>query len=129
MMINLIGIGAACVCMALFAAIIAYRWGCGRKVPHMSPELRVYLQSYYTWATTGAPDWEPYWRWMGLCHNAPIGVRAELTDLLRAEFGQRYAYPFGGESEYHRRGEAHSQHKNPKRLAWLRRVLEIEAVS
>jgi hypothetical protein len=78
------------------------------------PETRAYLRDWHDWVERGALDGEPYWRHWGLCLNAPSGV---IIADLHAAFG--CSYPFG-DDDYRKRARSHTQHKCPKRLAWVR---------
>lgn len=93
----------------------------------MSPDLIAFLKAWYDWATSGAPDGEPFSRATGLCFNLaerfkrPV-ARDALTEMYELLGGD--STPFG--DEYYDRGEARTQHECPKRLAWVRARL-VEA--
>lgn len=88
----------------------------------MSPDLIAFLKAWYVWATTGAPDREPFSRGYGLCANADYyGGEALLLELEKV-LGR--AFPFGG-ADYTHRYHNRTQHECPKRLAWVRdRLIE-----
>lgn len=89
----------------------------------MTDDLTSFLASWLDWATTGAPDFQPYNRDTGLCSNAPIGQpHAQLKLLLAKEFGTA-TFPFGGPFEYRERTDLGTQHENPMRLDWVRKQL------
>lgn len=97
----------------------------------MSPDLIAFLKAWHDWATNGAPDGKPFWRYTGLCGNALChGVYGHKGDALFNELNEYFCdddgYPFGGEEEYTDRFHDKTQHLCPKRLAWVRERL-IEA--
>lgn len=96
----------------------------------MSPDLIAFLKAWYDWATSGAPEGEPFRRMHGLCVNTarfPVSdgdsfrLFREVSDAVGDD-----AWPFGGEDEYDTRELNKTQHECPKRLAWVRERL-IEA--
>jgi len=90
----------------------------------MSADLIAFLKAWYDWATSGAPEGEPFTRGYGLCFAAPDAVRRELRMALSASSGA-VAFPFGV-VDYFERQEHFTQHECPKRLAWVRARL-VEA--
>jgi hypothetical protein len=94
----------------------------------MSPDLIAFLKAWHDWATSGAPDGEPFQRCFGLCTNCRdnFGENAweSLVGALEEEFGDS-CDPFGY-YDYSAREKARTQHLCPKRLAWVRERL-IEA--
>lgn len=98
----------------------------------MSADLIAFLKAWYDWATSGAPDGEPFHRRHGLCPNATVFCPGEaLVGHLRKEltknlvFGGRTETPFGHQ-DYWERYDNDTQHLCPKRLAWVRARL-VEA--
>jgi hypothetical protein len=100
----------------------------------MSPDLIAFLKAWHDWATSGAPDGEPFWRKHGLCGSAKRFAKTEdAADTLWEDFAETFwegaelevIYPFGV-SDYRRRLKSATQHECPKRLAWVRERL-IEA--
>lgn len=99
----------------------------------MSPDLIAFLKAWYDWATSGAPEGEPFSRRYGLCKNAYDAagggkagddIYEKLHDLFY-DFGGEQSYPFGW-GDYEDREGARTQHECPKRLAWVRARL-VEA--
>lgn len=94
-----------------------------------SPELLEFLKAWHDWATSGAPDGEPFHREYGLCDNAKCNSLS-LSDELRNLFklGRRngdfecFIYPFGAR-DFDDRGGNNSMHECPKRLAWVRATI------
>lgn len=95
----------------------------------MSPELSKALADWLTWAETGAPDGKPFDRSFGLCseikQHAGSAACLEMKEMLCKEFDDPEA-PFGGLPEYWDRADNNTQHENPARLAWVRKVLAAE---
>lgn len=95
----------------------------------MSPDLIAFLKAWHDWATSGAPDREPFSRGFGLCSNLANMFRDEHARWVRARrelfamFGEEDT-PFG--CDYGTRARARTQHECPKRLAWVRERL-VEA--
>lgn len=94
----------------------------------MSEELKAFLRSWYEWATGDAEDGAPYFRHDGLClsftywnyerNGAYRHAYRELNKLLEREF-KTSTYPFGRVAYLH--GVKNDcQHKDSKRLAWVR---------
>jgi len=96
----------------------------------MSDDLIAFLKAWHDWATNGAPDDQPFCRADGLCGNAlriasgDFSASSKLYRELRAMFGL-VTHPFG-EADYYDRVTSRTQHKCPKRLAWVRERL-VEA--
>lgn len=96
----------------------------------MSADLIAFLKAWYDWATSGAPDGEPFTREDGLCDNVwnwKIGTsmpQRRIHSALTEMFGGRW-FPFG-EENFDARHEDATQHECPKRLAWVRARL-VEA--
>lgn len=88
----------------------------------MSPDLIAFLKAWYDWATSGAPEGEPFRRCQGLCGASRrfLSAHREIT----ASFGLGL-YPFG-QKDFWVRYETGTQHECPKRLAWVRARL-VEA--
>lgn len=94
----------------------------------MSPDLIAFLKAWHDWATNGAPEGKPFWRWAGLCTNSHLfggDADAALQTLMRETLGPQADMPFG-DGEFARRALTSTQHECPKRLAWVRERL-IEA--
>lgn len=87
----------------------------------MSPDLIAFLRAWYDWATSGAPDKEPFNCRFGLCSNAD--GYGPVADELFALLGR--TFPFG-EQDYSIRYVNRTQHECPRRLAWVRARL-VEA--
>lgn len=94
----------------------------------MSRDLIAFLKAWYDWATSGAPDGEPFDRDVGLCDNIcernPGASGEEVRKELAAALGGKM-FPFGF-SSYCNREVQLTQHECPKRLAWVRARL-VEA--
>lgn len=88
-----------------------------RATPKISPALRKFLSEWLAWAEAGGPN-RRFSNSAGLCVNSPVDVSDELADLLGFE-----SYPFGGESVYYEERDKGAIHKNPLRLAWVRKML------
>lgn len=90
----------------------------------LSPELHAALTAWLDWAEAGAPEHRVFKRYNGLClcvyYYAGWEVRKELERL----FARRKdpTFPFG-EDNYAARYFAQTQHEDPARLAWVRKVL------
>lgn len=89
-----------------------------------------YLQSWLTWAETGAPHGDPYRRTSGLCGNAYFyegGVHYQEINLnlkqLWLHEGLDLTYPFG-EKSYDWAVMRGTSHLDQARLAWIRKHLE-----
>lgn len=95
----------------------------------MSPELRKALTDWLEWAESGGPEGDPFSRAFGLCTNidavAGDNVLCEMREMLWDDLGDDDT-PFGAD-DYFRRGKNSTQHECPRRLAWVRKVLEIDA--
>lgn len=92
----------------------------------MSPELRQGLADWLAWVERGAPEGEPFRRCEGLCRSMQDVAKIyhshdELKDLFESQ-GLHRLYPFG-EDDFDRRRFEDTQHKCPKRLAWVRAQL------
>lgn len=90
-----------------------------------------FLQSWYNWATSGAPENDPFQRHMGLCGNLEIfeGIdhrNSTLQERLRYMFdigcGDGF-YPFGA-PDYNKRMMDGTQHTCPVRLEWVKEQLK-----
>jgi hypothetical protein len=99
----------------------------------MSPELSRFLADWHNWATTGAPEGDVYEggfsRHFGLCHHSwkrSPSVGDELEGILIEEFGDNCDAPFDGPLEYWQESNNGMMHVNPKRLAWVRKMLASE---
>lgn len=88
----------------------------------MTPDLIAFLKAWHDWATSGAPDGEPFCREDGLCDNT---VSDRIYKELKGLFGGN-TFPFGDYDEYQDRAAEATQHECPKRLAWVRERL-VEA--
>lgn len=94
----------------------------------MTPELRKVLTDWLEWAEADAPECADFDPTFGLCTNIlesrTFEVYCEFKDMLALDFGEN-SYPFdNGEEEYCMVADDGEHHRNPKRLAWVRRVLE-----
>jgi len=95
----------------------------------MSPELKAALEAWLKDATSARPSSDVMQ--FGLCSyvawRASNYEKRELRDMLVEEFGEdNYCFPFG-EGAYSEDGRNYQQHKNPRRLAWVRAKLEEAA--
>lgn len=108
----------------------------------MSKELKQFLMDWYRWATREVVEPTKEFSFHGLCTNLQnwlfhnygdkFKVRHTVTNefhkLLQADFGENVVYPFNGANLDNRayvlecRGMC--SHKNPERLAWVRKQLE-----
>lgn len=94
-----------------------------------------YLQSWLDWAEKDDPQDDTYMRCYGLCDNVweyvaslqlssaeQYAVRVELNQKLNRLF-EGELYPFGEEA-FDKHGSDETMHKDPNRLAWVRKMLE-----
>ena len=51
-------------------------------------------------------------------------IKRELQDILDEEFRSQSEYPFGGHVEYQLEKLEDCAHRNPQRLAWVKRKLQ-----
>jgi len=97
-------------------------------VTTLSPALRDALTQWLEWAEAGGPEHPVFRRDRGLCGSIRrVGrewVRKELGWLLSLDYGQTH-YPFG-KANYLTRRHFETQHQDPARLAWVRKVLGRE---
>lgn len=104
----------------------------------MSDLLREFLKAWLEWAEGDVSDSTPFDATAGLCWNArlyilalpvrPIGVSPyDLSDELEFIFrdgGLCRSYPFG-KNAYKDAEALQAMHKDPNRLAWVRKQLEV----
>lgn len=97
-----------------------------------------YLQSWLDWAESGGQQFHPYNNTEGLCANVyeyvitvlslPYSVERtaiveEITKNLEEGFEGNTVYPFGM-AAYEQCKMMKSMHKDPNRLAWVRKMLK-----
>lgn len=95
----------------------------------MDPILKAYLREWLDWVERGAPPGQPFTRCFGLCNNvfnsgaqdSPY-LKHQLLHALETSFPGNKDFPFG-HREYHVRQTAGTMHEDPKRLAWVRKML------
>lgn len=96
----------------------------------MTPELHSVLSDWLADATSSEPSTRV--RVNGLCHYCvwdnitclrPEKIIEEFKELLAADFGQCIDYPFDYDSRSEYEDEIGRRHLNPRRLAWVRKVL------
>ena len=98
-------------------------------------DLHKFLQDWLDAATgkVAKPTWyDGHW---SLCSCARVwdtrqshpGAEAEIQHRLKEEFGETCNYPFGGSVRFYWEMRDGTMHKNPERLAWVRKVLAEEA--
>lgn len=84
-------------------------------------------------AATGKNE-KPSWfsRVFGLCHCARLwggstgrNAYGPLSEKIWADFPEESAFPFGGGNRYFEDKAAEVAHKNPERLAWVRKTLGL----
>lgn len=107
----------------------------------ISEHLRDFLIHWLVWATADkVVRGAPYYPHMGLCAALPrwfdvvwvskdmqMRVRNELTNLFGVTckfYDGRINFPFG-HTNYNVRRLDETQHKDPKRLEWVRAALEL----
>lgn len=89
-----------------------------------------FLARYWAWLEEGAPHCEPFSRREGLCANMRE-IRDEYTYRDNAEASKTLAimlngedYPFNGSLlGYHQESQVHAMHRNPKRIAFVRKAI------
>lgn len=94
----------------------------------MSETLKAFYQAYLEWVESGAPDGLPFERHAGLCYNLrhcfiyPTGLNEALREMEGQfiEAGLDESFPFGRDNFY-KRLYGDSQHKDRKRIAWVRK--------
>lgn len=97
----------------------------------MSELMRAFLRAYLEWATSGAENYKPFSRRLGLC--ACIGefeaayphedaLYGELLSMFEAD-GLDGGFPFG-DAAYFTARESGTQHLDENRLNWIRSKLE-----
>jgi hypothetical protein len=100
----------------------------------VSPALITFLADWYHWATSGAPKQDVheggFSRRFGLCYHARKRgsyLADELGDLLINQFGYYADSPFDGDvGDYFVEAANERIHENPKRLAWVQKMLVSE---
>ena len=88
-----------------------------------------FLQDWLAWAE-GRPHKDDHLDCVGLCSNLSgyiLGLPEDLQDDIESEFRRllKDDYPFDGSNEAYR--ACGDKHRNPKRLAWVKQRLGIEA--
>lgn len=93
-----------------------------------SPELLQFYKDWYRWATKWWVVSFNFTRTSGLCGNLQEWGHKDFT--LRTQMLNQFrkanlnpAYPFG-QTEHIKRRHSFSQHKDPKRLAWVKQRIE-----
>ena len=89
-----------------------------------------FLKDYYAWLQAGAPDNEPFSRKVGLCSNinekygfdAKLTLRRTLRDTMKDA-----VYPFNKNgNEYNDEVENQTMHLNPKRIEWVKKMINAK---
>lgn len=105
-----------------------------RRAPKISPALRKFLSEWLAWAEAGGPENYLFNRSLGLCgasylYSGSIKLRVELQEKL-AESLRDFTNPFsGGYHGFEVERVNRTMHKNPLRLAWVRKTLGRKAVA
>lgn len=96
--------------------------------------LKGYYQAYADWLDNGAPEFEPFNRGLGLCHNVDfycgdeylqfVGDLREEQDALFEDAELDEIYPFGGRETFYEEMETDTSYLNKERVAWVRSHLE-----
>ena len=95
----------------------------------MNEELKRFYRAYKAWLDSGAKDFVPFSRHVGLCSslekwadmNGLSKLRNKLAFGMQKQFereGLPIAYPFGP-TEYYIGRKNSTQHLCPKRIAWV----------
>lgn len=89
----------------------------------MNDKLKQFLAEWLAWAEADAPEHPVFTARFGLCYNLAqwSGLDYELAFEL-AEIFNGDSYPFG-EYKYNLDCMNNTQHRNPARLAWVRKQL------
>lgn len=111
----------------------------------MEKLIKQYLTEYLAWAEADAPEHESLNPYHPICNNARHWARADnrktlltthdvgidqeqmvatLKEMFDSE-GMDMWYPFG-EATFYRECHAAAHHRNPERLAWVRKQLEVK---
>lgn len=92
----------------------------------ISPELYVFLKDWLDWATMPVPD-ERYRKYWGLCANGWLfeNMNRIRRDTIWKELSGIFdiEYPFGA-ANYSQRADNETLHRCPKRLKWVRKMIE-----
>ena len=95
-------------------------------------DLKDFLTEWLECATgkNEKPSW--FSRKLGLCACAEMwdcskgrNAYEPLTEKMWADFREEFLYPFGGGDRYNEDKAAETAHKNPERLAWVRKTLGL----
>ena len=98
-------------------------------------DLKDFLTEWLECATTKTskrtrPSW--FSRALGLCYCAEMwdgskgrNAHSPLREKMRADFPKESCFPFGGFDRYVEDKRAEVAHKNPERLAWVRKTLSL----
>ena len=87
--------------------------------------LQAFYNAYAAWLDAGAPQYEPFCREAGLCHNlGKFGGDRDAYIEMGRQFeaaGLDYRYPFNdGEADYLCHAFNDDQHTNPERIKWVK---------
>lgn len=96
----------------------------------MSNELKEFYRAYKEWLDSGAPNYQPFERHVGLCSNITkfcekkdldVSVYMDIYREMIRQFrqaGLSGGFPFGV-LEYHREHSNGTQHLNTARIKWV----------
>ena len=91
----------------------------------MNKLLQAFYNAYAAWLDAGAPQYEPFCRESGLCHNlgkfgGDRDAYIEMTRQFEAA-GLDYRYPFNdGEADYMVHIGQEDHYINPLRVQWVK---------
>jgi hypothetical protein len=95
-----------------------------------SAKLTEFYQSYAKWLDEGAPDHKPFSRRFGLCTSFDDFMRDSYGAIDQACIAELYEqfvaaglsgnYPFDTHMAYGEARHLARQHRNPKRIQWVR---------
>ena len=97
-----------------------------------SEKLKVFLQAWLDWASQPkVEDAFHFTRNQGLCaclasfYKGEVEIQMELYALLEKDHKGQYQFPFENNklSDYWQAKSKNALHKNPKRIAWVKKIL------
>lgn len=91
----------------------------------MNKTLKEFYQAYAAWLDAGAPDGQPFYRNVGLCHSlGKFGGDRDAYIEMGRQFeaaGLDYKYPFNNsQGDYYDMSGLYSHHLNPLRVQWVK---------